>query len=78
MDLGTRLYLTLYIQIKISWKCLFSRLSISAHFSSFSYATAVLLKRARRARPWTLSSFLVSTALQKCETVRDSAVGEIW
>ena len=71
MDLGTRLYLTLYIEIK-SWKRLFSRLGISAHFRSFSYATVILLKMASRARPWTLSSFLVSTALQKCQTVCDS------
>ena len=65
------------INKRLTWKnAYFPGLGISAHFRSCSYATAVLLKTARRARSLALSSFLVTTALQKCPV--SMTVGEIW
>ena len=69
MCFGAIKFLTLYINISISCRRLLTKLGSFALLNSSSYAAVLLLYTARSARSCTLSSFLVSDALQKCHTV---------
>ena len=67
--LGTKLCFTLYIKIKMSCSLRFSKLGSFVQSRSCSYVAVLLLNIAHNALSCTLSSFVVSDALQICQTV---------